>query len=547
MNNQAGQCDSSADLTVKKPNIICILDDLKNQTINEGELLELKCKIEGQPVTVTWYKNGEEIDVNEARLQLKSLPENGVYSLQIADAVISDGAAYCVVFINDQGEVSSGSVTYVRALKTEPQLIPAKFLTPLHDQTITEGDTLTLKCQIAGEPQPEMKWFCNDVELTPSAADSRLTIRLALDGTVTLRLRDSLKTDSGKFSVQIWNEAGKAKSQCQVLVFTEAEQPCAPKFIIPLKRTEGIPGETCDFNVKVDGYPKPLLKWYLNKKPLELLDEERFLETDLNDGHYRLTIKEVKDEDFGVIQCVAHNEEGVADCDALFEPDVIWLTRKRVDEGYPPRFNVPLWDRRIPVGLPMSIECHVDAKPPANIQWFKDGVLLNEDAMKDGLEICNTQADGTCCIKIERFEKLHSGNYKCVAKNEHGVADTRANLMIEAETGIKELIKQSAPKFNPPLADVSLKHGEQLQLYCRVDAAPLPANVTWYKDGLMLKTTTRLKLDYNTENGECVLLIDSVEDGDQGAYRCVAANPHGTTNTVCNATMKMKKEEVFLH
>lgn len=51
--------------------------------------------------------------------------------------------------------------------------------------------------------------------------------------------------------------------------------------------------------------------------------------------------------------------------------------REKDDDLYPPRFNVPLWDRRIPINDPLAIECHVDAKPVAEIEWFKDGKELS--------------------------------------------------------------------------------------------------------------------------------------------------------------------------
>lgn len=52
--------------------------------------------------------------------------------------------------------------------------------------------------------------------------------------------------------------------------------------------------------------------------------------------------------------------------------------RDKDDDRYPPRFNVPLWDRRIPINDPLSIECHVDAKPTAEIEWFKDGECVSK-------------------------------------------------------------------------------------------------------------------------------------------------------------------------
>lgn len=61
LSNAAGECDSSAALTVKQKNILRIIDGLKDQTISEEEPLKLSAKAEGRPKQVKWYKNGQQI------------------------------------------------------------------------------------------------------------------------------------------------------------------------------------------------------------------------------------------------------------------------------------------------------------------------------------------------------------------------------------------------------------------------------------------------------------------------------------------------------
>ena len=73
---------------------------------------------------------------------------------------------------------------------------------------------MTLNCQVAGEPLPEMKWFREGTQLT---SDDRISIRLSLDGKAVLRMRDARKSDAGQFRVEAFNEAGSAESTCQGL------------------------------------------------------------------------------------------------------------------------------------------------------------------------------------------------------------------------------------------------------------------------------------------------------------------------------------------
>lgn len=78
----------------------------------------------------------------------------------IPSAATSDGGAYRVVFANPAGgEVSSGSVAHVRSRKPSIETSPAVFLSPLSDVELPEGEVLTLKCTVGGQPLPEEVYY----------------------------------------------------------------------------------------------------------------------------------------------------------------------------------------------------------------------------------------------------------------------------------------------------------------------------------------------------------------------------------------------------
>ncbi|VDM36482.1 unnamed protein product [Toxocara canis] len=532
LGNAAGECDSSASLTVKKLDILRLLKGLTDLDVAEGEPIELTAKVEGQPRQVKWYKNGQEISP-DARIQLIENRDSGEYTLKITDSVPSDGAAYRIVLSNEKGEVQSSAITHVKAKKVEPVASAAMFVTPLEDVDVPEGDTLTLKCKVAGEPTPTIRWEKDGAELQKS---DRIVMRAALDGTLTLRVLDAKKSDAGKYRVIATNSAGESSSECTVGVTPSEELPSAPKFIIPLQATSTQIGTKAEFSVKVRGFPKPTLRWFINDKEVTKADDVTI--EDMGDGRWTMTVTETKAEHAGTIRCTAENENGKDECEAR-----LTLTearpRGREEEGYPPRFNVPLWDRRIPVGQLMSVECHVDAKPLAEIRWTKDGVTLENT---DRLTVHNT-TDGACRLRIVAFSRTDVGVYKCTATNSYGVADTRANLnVLLEEIEEEERRREYAPRFNPPLTDKFVNDGDKVFLSCRVDAVPR-AGVIWYKDGLSIKNDGRTLIETDDE-GNCLLTIFSANESDDGAYRCVATNEHGSTNTACMVNVKKVKEEV---
>lgn len=69
------------------------------------------------------------------------------------------------------------------------------------------------------------------------------------------------------------------------------------------------------------------------------------------------------------------------------------------------------------------------------------------------------------------------------------------------------------------------KTGDKIVLSCRVSSAPA-AKISWFKDGLPLKTDKRIVAEVDNE-GNCSLTISEANETDGGAYRCVASNEHG--------------------
>lgn len=62
--------------------------------------------------------------------------------------------------------------------------------------------------------------------------------------------------------------------------------------------------------VKVEGNPKPTVRWY--KQDSEVVPSPEFQVEEIEDGTNVLTITEVYPDDVGEVICEAHNELGVA-------------------------------------------------------------------------------------------------------------------------------------------------------------------------------------------------------------------------------------------
>ncbi|KAJ8035227.1 Titin [Holothuria leucospilota] len=77
--------------------------------------------------------------------------------------------------------------------------------------------------------------------------------------------------------------------------------------------------------------------------------------------------------------------------------------------------------------------------------------------------------------------------------------------------------------------------GAPLELKCSVNGYPIP-NITWYKDGKQLDP----QAGYNTtfSEGVAMLTTQTIKEGDQGMFSCVAVNPEGDDITSCNVLIQ---------
>lgn len=80
--------------------------------------------------------------------------------------------------------------------------------------TVTEGESVTLECQIGGRPTPVVMWFREDYQIE-SSIDFQISYT---DGIARLLIREAFAEDSGRFSCTATNEAGTVSTSCYLLV-----------------------------------------------------------------------------------------------------------------------------------------------------------------------------------------------------------------------------------------------------------------------------------------------------------------------------------------
>ena len=101
---------------------------------------------------------------------------------------------------------------------------PPKFLKQPSGDTKSEGQSVTLECEIEGKPKPTVTWLKDGVEVN-SLGDSRITASNKLD-TWTLNITELNRNDEGSYTCHASNSLDNKTSataqltvNCKFLIF----------------------------------------------------------------------------------------------------------------------------------------------------------------------------------------------------------------------------------------------------------------------------------------------------------------------------------------
>lgn len=181
-----------------------------------------------------------------------------------------------------------------------------------------------------------------------------------------------------------------------------------------------------------------------------------------------------------------------------------------------PKFSTCLRDMEVVKGSRIKLTCSVLASPEPAIEWFRNGFPLpSEDRNK---YVTSWDPIGIASLEIRSLVRSDSGEYMCVARNQHGQCSTSADLRVRGDYEPKP----SPPTFTSSIRDTYKDATDELVLKCSVSGFPTP-KVTWLKDGIKLHFSSRYRTTVDVD-GNCELVVRSPVVGDSGNYTCVAQN-----------------------
>ncbi|XP_072429742.1 hemicentin-1 isoform X3 [Chiloscyllium punctatum] len=477
--NEGGATLASVFLIVQEPPKVTVYP--KNQTFTERKEVRISCSVTGYPQPhVVWTHN----DMFIMGASRHMLSKGG--SLIIRHASQKDSGVYTCLASNPAGTDREASVvTYIEAPKVT--VVRKEILIGL-------GDTSVLECKTTGIPEPEVKWFKGDLELSPSnflSIDSHQGI-LKIQGTQDL--------DAGDYTCVAVNDAGRASGQVTLDVGS------SPVFSQTPQDISADIGSNLTLPCQAQGYPKPRIRWQrLDRESLFSRHTGISSVTQLRTGSLFFHNLWVDDE--GTYSCEAENQFGKIQAEVTVT----------VTGLVTPLIGISPAVVNIIEGQPLTLPCVLLAgNPLPERRWIKNNFKVTTDGY------VTIRRDGS--LHIERIRLRDSGKYTCLASNVAGTKNRTTTVNIFVLPTI-----QHGPQVFSTIEGVSLK------LPCKAHGVPKPS-IVWSKNGELISQHLG-KISTEPDGG---LLISSPTGKETGEFVCTATNAAGYASRKVQLTVYVK-------
>ncbi|XP_058888050.1 striated muscle-specific serine/threonine-protein kinase-like isoform X6 [Acipenser ruthenus] len=402
---------------------------------------------------------------------------------------------------------------------------PPSFEVSLSDQTVIEGQDVSLSVRIQGEPKPMIYWLKNRQTIK---TDSRHCVTEAEGGFFELKITAAEKSDAGVYTCKAINEYGT--KQCEGKLELKAP-PVEPNLVISRQMRDVTvkAGEMAVFECFISGPPDVDVDWLSSGKLVQpaLLNCKMYF-----DGkRCKLLLNSVHEDDSGTYTCKLSTakEELTSSANLKVIPSIEPLFTRKLDileviEGRTARFG-----------------CKVSGTPPPQVTWSHF-----DQAVEESENIRILKDKGLHSLIISHVSNENEGFYTVIAKNSHGETECSAELYVqeprpavslqiaklekmpsipeEPEVPESEVERFTMPDFVKPLHDMDMIEGKEAVLKCKVAGLPYPT-ITWFHNGQKIDSTDDRKMTQYRDIHS--LVIRSVTHAHGGVYKSVISNKVG--------------------
>ncbi|XP_077013357.1 hemicentin-1 isoform X4 [Tamandua tetradactyla] len=489
--NVAGMADRKYDLSVHAPpSILGNHGAPENISVVEKNSVSLTCEASGIPLpSITWLRDGWPISLSSS---VRSL--SGGRTLRLMQTRIEDAGQYTCIVRNAAGEERK---IFGLSVLVPPHIVGENIL---EDLKVKEKQSITLTCEVTGNPVPEITWH-KDGQLLQEDEEHHI-----MSGGRFLEVTNAQVSHTGRYTCLASNAAGDKSKSFSLNVFVSPtiagiDNDGSPEDVIVILNSP------TSLVCEAYSYPPATITWFKDGAPLETNQNIRILP-----GGRTLQILNAQEDNAGRYSCVATNEAG----EMIKHYEVKVYIPPIINKGDLLGPGLSPKEVKIKVNNTLTLECEAYAIPSASLSWYKDGQLLKSD---DHVHIA---ANGHT-LQIKEAQLSDTGRYTCVASNIAGEDELDFDVNIQVPPSFQKLWEignMLDTGRSGEAKDVVINN--PISLYCETNAAP-PPTLTWYKDGHPLTSNDRVLI----LPGGRVLQIPRTKVEDAGRYTCVAVNEAG--------------------
>ncbi|GBP08060.1 Roundabout homolog 1 [Eumeta japonica] len=349
-----------------------------NTVAGRSEPATLRCVVEGRPKpAVYWYKDGTPLPPAEDGHRV--LLEDGLLFLRVnRGKKDSDEGTYWCVAKNNLGEVASKNVTLaVAVIRDEFRIEP-------HDIQVAAGESAVLECQAPrGVPEPSVHWVKDGQNL-----DIEVNGRVTVTESGSLKILETLPTDSGVYRCVATNIAGERQSRAAALIIQRR-----PHFLVKPNNVTVLIGQKVELNCQSSD-PNVKLTW--------IRDSGSLPATSIIDrGALKFDAVEVTDA--GVYSCQIDSHTGTNTATAI-------LTVYSLPEFTVVPENQTVWE-----GDSITIRCEAKGVPSPIIVWITEGtqhsLVFSECGHDDSKNKSAGQLLKNSSGSVIEYELIHARRY----------------------------------------------------------------------------------------------------------------------------------------
>ncbi|XP_012428929.5 palladin isoform X5 [Taeniopygia guttata] len=274
----------------------------------------------------------------------------------------------------------------------EHELSPPLFTQKLRSQEVAEGNKVLLECRVAGNPVPDVRWFCEGKELQNSPD---IQIHSESGGLHSLIIVEAFEDDTGRYTCLASNSFGSDSTSAEIFIEGTSSTDSETESLI--------------FQLKSGAMPQ------VQKKTTSV----------------SLTIGSSTPKSgvtTAVIQPISMPSQQV-------QSPTSYLHHL---DGPKPIYSVPIFTKELQnatasEGQVVVLECRVRGPPPIHVKWFRQGIEIQDSPDFRILQKkprSATEPEEICTLVIAETFPEDSGIFTCTATNEHGSVTSSAQLTV---------------------------------------------------------------------------------------------------------------------